>query len=74
MIRERNITHTEIVIDLNGPSGNAYALIGHARKYANQLGYTQEQIKTLTDDMTSGDYENLLQVFDKHFPFVILDR
>jgi hypothetical protein len=74
MIRERNITHTEIVIDLNGPSGNAYALIGHARKYAKQLGYTQEQIKTLTDDMTSGDYENLLQVFDKHFPFVILDR
>lgn len=73
MIRSK-VTPTEIVIDLTGPAGNAYVLIGHASSFAKQLGYTQEQIKTLTDDMTSGDYENLLQVFDKHFPFVILER
>ena len=73
MIRSK-VTPTKIVIDLTGPAGNAYVLIGHAEKFAKQLGYTQEQTKTLTDDMMSGDYENLLQVFDKHFPFVILER
>jgi hypothetical protein len=73
MIRSK-VTPSEIVIDLTGPAGNAFVLIGHAKRFAKQLGYTQEQTKTLTDNMMSGDYETLLQVFDKHFPFVILER
>tara|TARA_R110001592_G_scaffold66359_1_gene203636 strand:- start:1047 stop:1262 length:216 start_codon:yes stop_codon:yes gene_type:complete len=71
MIREKQ-PQSEIVIDLTGPDGNAYALMAHANRFAKQLGIDG---KTVIDEMTSGNYENLLEVFDKHFgDFVILER
>ena len=63
---------TPMIIDLTGPDGNAFALLGFAKNFANQLGLEFEKIN---DEMTSGDYENLIQVFDKYFgSFVILER
>jgi len=70
MIRKKQ-PQKEIVIDLTGPEGNAYCLIGYAKRFAKQLGLDGDKI---VKDMTSGDYENLLKVFDKNFPFVVLDR
>ena len=62
----------EIVIDLTGPDGNAYALMGYAKKYARQL---EIDSKPIIKDMMSGDYEHLLEVFEKHFgSFVTLYR
>ena len=62
----------EIEIDLTGPDGNAYALMGYANRFAKQLGVDSEPI---IEDMTSGDYEHLLEVFEKHFgSFVTLYR
>lgn len=61
-----------IIIDLTGPDGNVYALLGYGKRFAKQLGLNWEVIQK---EMTSGDYENLLQVFDKNFgDFVILER
>ena len=61
-----------IEIDLTGPEGNAYVLLGYAKQYAKQLGLNYEEIEK---EMTSGDYENLVQTFDKHFgDFVTLLR
>lgn len=54
----------KIEIDLTGPSGNAFVLLGHARRLCSQLGKDWEKIKA---EMTKGDYENLLQVFDREF-------
>ena len=51
-------------IDLNGPQGNAFALLGMAQQWAKDLG---KDAKTITDEMTSGDYENLVQVFKREF-------
>ena len=71
MIREKQ-PQSEIVIDLTGPDGNAFALLAYAKRFAQQLNYDFNQVK---DEMTSGDYENLVQVFDKYFGnFVILER
>tara|TARA_B100000497_G_C7308932_1_gene208290 strand:+ start:76 stop:291 length:216 start_codon:yes stop_codon:yes gene_type:complete len=71
MIRKKQ-TNREIIIDLTGPDGNAFVLIGKAMRFASQLGLDQESIK---QEMMSGDYENLLEVFDKNFgSFVILER
>ena len=71
MIRDKQ-QQSEIVIDLTGPDGNAYALLAYAKRFAQQLNYDFNQIK---DEMTSGDYENLVQVFDEYFgDFVILER
>lgn len=72
MIREKEERKGSIVIDLTGPDGNAFALMGYASDFAKQLGIERGPIIT---EMMSGDYENLLQVFDRYFgDFVILER
>ena len=55
---------SQIELDLTGPQGNAYVLIGTAMNLARQFGYDDELIK---EQMMSGDYENAVQTFDKHF-------
>jgi hypothetical protein len=71
MIREKQ-PQSEIVIDLTGPDGNAFVLMAYAKKFAKQLGIESEPI---IQEMMSGDYENLLNVFDSYFgDYVILER
>ena len=63
---------SEVVIDLTGPDGNAFVLMGYAKQFARQLNLDH---KTILDEMMSGDYENLLSVFDKYFgDYVVLER
>ena len=70
MIRDR-IDSTP-VIDLTGPDGNAFFLMGRAGQYARQLGLDSN---TIINEMKSGDYENLVAVFDRYFgDYVILER
>ena len=59
---------TVITIDLTGPQGNAYYLLGTAKNLAKQLGLDGKKIM---EEMMSGDYENLLQVFDKNFGSIV---
>ncbi len=60
------------VIDLTGPDGNVFSLVGRARSYARQLGLDYRKIQS---EMLSGDYENAVAVFDKYFgEYVILER
>ena len=62
----------EIVIDLTGPQGNAFFLLGAATRFAEELG---EDVDAIITEMKSSDYENLISVFDKYFGhFVILER
>ena len=51
-------------IDLTGPDGNAYVLLGYASNLAKQL---KKDYNTIREDMTSGDYEHLVEVFDREF-------
>lgn len=57
-------TQRRLEIDLTGPRGNAYYLLGEAINLAIAFGYDSDKIQA---EMTSGDYENLVQVFDKYF-------
>jgi hypothetical protein len=60
------------VIDLTGPEGNAFFLMGRAHRFARDLGLDGDAIIT---EMKSGNYENLVQVFDRYFGnYVILER
>lgn len=73
MIRSRK--SKEIIIDLTGPDGNAFALMGFASNFGKQLGWDKTKIQELMNEMTDGDYEHLVQVFDREFgSFVILER
>jgi hypothetical protein len=68
----RNRIDSTPVIDLTGPQGNAFFLMGQAGRYARQLGLDGNAIIT---EMRSGNYENLVQVFDRYFgDYVILER
>jgi len=72
MIRDKQTQTSPVVIDLTGPDGNAFALMGYAKRFAKQLNLDSNKI---IKDMMSGDYENLIQVFDDNFgDFVILER
>jgi len=71
MIREKT-TPSERIIDLTGPDGNAFYLLGVAKDMARQLDMNATAI---CNEMTTGDYENLINVFDKYFgDYVILER
>lgn len=71
MIRNKSFKN-KTVIDISGSDGNPYALMGYAIKFANQLSLDKDVIIT---EMKSGDYENLVSVFDKYFGnYVILER
>lgn len=72
MIREKQKEKTEIVIDLTGPEGNVFHLIGLASSLAKQMHLDHKRI---TQEMMSSDYEWAIQVFDYYFgSFVILER
>lgn len=54
-------------IDLTGPEGNAFCILGNAQQLGKELGKNKQEIEAILDDMKSSDYEHLIQVFDNHF-------
>lgn len=72
MIRDKVKNHGPIIIDLTGPEGNAYCLMGYAKRWAKELDLDANAIIT---DMQSGDYEHLIKVFEENFrDYCILER
>ena len=60
------------IIDLNGPDGNAFYLLGMAQKLSKQIGLDWDEVK---DVMTSGNYEELITAFDIYFgDYIDLER
>ncbi len=69
MIKSINeLEHRPIEIDLTGPEGNAWVLMGKARILAKQLGMNPSDI---TAEMQMSDFENLVNVFEKHFGHLV---
>ena len=63
------------VIDLTGPNGNAFYLMGVACNFMKQLKFTDEEGESVFEELKSGDYEHLIKTFDKYFgDFVDLER
>ena len=54
------------VIDLKGPSGNAFALMGYAVDLLRQLD-RRDEVHAMRTDMMSGDYDNLIRIFEENF-------
>ena len=66
-IFNKNSLNRKTEIDLTGPAGNAFALLGNAQKLAKDLGWSKKETEDLLTSMRSGDYENLIEEFDKAF-------
>lgn len=72
MIKYKKMKTGPVEIDLTGPEGNAFNMIATAGNLAKQLDLDKKKIQT---EMMSGDYDNLIKVFDKYFgEFVTLYR
>lgn len=67
LIKKVEIIRKE-TIDITGERGNAFVLISQAKRWSNQIDKTQTD--TLLARMQSGDYINLLAVFEVHFGVV----
>lgn len=50
----------KVILELVGLDGNAFALIGVWRREAKRQGWTAEEIKAVTDEAMSGDYNKVL--------------
>ena len=69
-ISEKQVGRIEI--DLTGPDGNVFVLMGKAKGFARDLGLDGDKI---IKEMTSSDYENAVKVFDNNFgSFITLLR
>lgn len=71
MIVQKQATNL-IEIDLTGPQGNVFYLLGIAQKLCKGLELSYPEVR---QKMCSSDYENAISVFDVYFgDFVILYR
>lgn len=52
-------------IDLSGPDGNAFTLLGTAKNLCEKLD--DKDWHSIEKDMTAADYEHLLEVFEREF-------
>jgi len=68
MIKKKSEQECPVIIDLTGPEGNAHVLMGYAHSFSKQLGLDSDKI---LKEMRSGDYENLVNVMEKHFGSLI---
>ena len=66
-IRSKKDKPGGIEIDLTGPQGNAFVLLGYARRFGRQLGYDDNRIERIIDEMILSDYEGLIWTFDREF-------
>jgi len=55
---------TKLEIDLTGPDGNVFVLMGIGGRLCKQLGMNTEMF---TRRMMSGDYENAVNTFEEYF-------
>ena len=69
MIR-KSTRASEIVINLDGPNGNAFYLLKIAKQYAHSMGMKASPIMS---EMCAGtDYYKLVKVFEKHFGHLVV--
>lgn len=54
-------------LKLVGSDGNAFAILGKARKVARRLGWSKEKIDEFMTEAMAGNYDHLLRTCMKYF-------
>ena len=70
MIKDRREMNPQIEIDLSGPEGNAFVLLGYASRLGKQI-YGYEKTEAILEEMKMSTYELLILTFDKYFGSVV---
>jgi len=66
---KKKINKGIIEVDLTGPQGNAFYLMGLASQLSKKMGLDKDEIIA---EMRSSNYENLIKVFDRHFGNLVI--
>jgi hypothetical protein len=61
-----NIT---VTMDLDGPDGNAFAIMGRVQRALKNAGATEQELAQYSMDSMSGDYDNLIAAQSKWVNF-----
>lgn len=56
------VRHPEVVVQLTGHDGNAFAIMSAVRKALLRAGVSREEVGVYIDEATSADYTHLLIV------------
>lgn len=56
----------KVIIDLNGPEGNVYYLMGLVRTVGVKNGFTPSEAHIIIQKMTESDYHHAVEVFKEH--------
>ena len=59
--RKEPVTDETVIVEMRGPSGNAYCVLGAVAKALRSTGHG-DLVEEYLRKATSGDYENLLKV------------
>ena len=70
-ISEKPRSPTPIEIDLTGPKGNAYYLLGLANNLSRQLGHSDFKRECILEEMKLFNYECLINTFDREFGMLV---
>ena len=70
MIKDRRDMNQRIEIDLNGPEGNAFVLLGYAARLGRQI-YGPEKTELILEEMKLSTYEMLILTFDNYFGSIV---
>ena len=54
-------------LELSGQDGNAFSILGRARRVARKAGWTDEEFSKFREEAMAGSYDHLLQTCDKYF-------
>jgi len=69
---KKKIKQKEFVVDLDGPDGNVFSLIGLAKQLMNQID--RSRTPKIVAEMMSSDYHHAVYVFEREFgSFVTLE-
>jgi hypothetical protein len=58
---EMNVKHPEVIVELTGMDGNAFAVLGKVGKALKHAKLEKEEVEAFYAEATSGDYDHLLQ-------------
>jgi hypothetical protein len=57
-----------MTINLSGPQGNAFFLLGMAARIAREMEMPADQIKAIDARLKAGNYNQLLDALESEFP------
>ena len=63
--KERAMSKYQAEIDLTSIDGNAFAIMGAAKRILKQAGATEEELNEYLKESMSGDYDNLVATVGK---------